>query len=177
MVEDKKALRQTFTKIRNALSEERKKEASHAAFSLLSGLLKNKNVLSFASTNKEIDLWEINRWLLSQGTLFLPKVEGHALTIYKVSSLDNLQLSGLSILEPDEELSEVSDLHDIDVLLVPGLCFDRNNHRLGYGKGHYDRLLVHSHSPKWGIGYKEQLFDGLLPIEDHDQKLSQVLLL
>jgi 5-formyltetrahydrofolate cyclo-ligase len=64
----------------------------------------------------------------------------------------------------------------ISCILVPGLVFDKNNYRLGYGLGFYDKLLKNKKCPTIGIGFFEQLFKDSLPIEEHDIKLNQVML-
>ncbi len=61
-----------------------------------------------------------------------------------------------------------------DVLLVPLLAFDKECHRLGYGKGHYDHYLRH-HSPLTiGVGFKEQGVEKI-PHEAHDIALDFML--
>lgn len=85
-----------------------------------------------------------------------------------------------------------------DFVIVPGLVFDNNCHRLGYGYGHYDYFLSRyfSATPKAkthtklsksqfiikqfnffavGVGYDEQIIDGSLPFEDHDIQLNEII--
>ena len=66
-------------------------------------------------------------------------------------------------------------LKDISIALVPGIGFDLQGHRLGYGKGFYDKLLKDTLFLKWGLGFHEQLVEKL-PIETHDVKLDAVYL-
>ena len=148
---------------------------------LISNLPHEARVLSFASKEEEIDLWQINKLLLEENRLLLSKVVGDHLDCYKVSSLEGLILSPYSILEPDPSLCKKAPFDQIDVVLVAGLCFDELGGRVGYGKGHYDRLLscLRKENPEifiWGIGFKEQMSDVTIETDFHDQTLDQVFL-
>lgn len=65
-----------------------------------------------------------------------------------------------------------------DIVLVPGLAFDRDGHRLGYGAGHYDRTLaaLRTEGPVIAVGicYDAQVVDGL-PREDHDREMDWII--
>jgi 5-formyltetrahydrofolate cyclo-ligase len=62
----------------------------------------------------------------------------------------------------------------VDLWLVPGMAFDRADHRLGRGKGFYDRLLTRAHGLKIGLCFDFQLFDRL-PTEPHDVAMDRVI--
>ena len=179
---NKKTIRDEFRKIRENISSSRRAEAAEMCYAfLVANLPHEARVLSFASKEGEIDLWPINKLLLEEGRLLLPKVVGENLECYKVSSLENLILSPLSILEPDPLVCKKVPFNQIDVVLVPGLCFDELGGRIGYGKGHYDRFLflLKKENPEifiWGIGFKEQGSDATIETECHDQSLDQVFL-
>jgi 5-formyltetrahydrofolate cyclo-ligase len=71
-------------------------------------------------------------------------------------------------------------LSTLDVILVPGLRFDRYGGRLGFGGGYYDRVLAWraSHSPQavlCGVCEMGMLDMGRLPIEPHDQRVDAVM--
>ena len=59
--------------------------------------------------------------------------------------------------------------------LIPGLAFDQYCHRLGRGKGHYDRLLADIDGYKIGIAYDWQIHDAMLPSDSHDIPLDSIL--
>lgn len=65
-----------------------------------------------------------------------------------------------------------------DILLVPGLAFTQNGHRLGYGGGYYDRTLADLRAQKdimaVGLGYAAQILPGL-PQENGDEKLTRII--
>ena len=74
------------------------------------------------------------------------------------------------ILEPTSKVSLV----DPDLVVVPGLAFDLHLHRLGYGKGYYDRFLKSTSSYKIGICFDFQIVEKI-PNESHDQKMDEVI--
>ena len=63
---------------------------------------------------------------------------------------------------------------EIDVVVVPAICFDKRGHRLGYGKGYYDRFLKNLKALKVGFCYFDMIEDEL-PIEEHDIKADFVI--
>lgn len=153
------------------LSQERRKLASIRLSKELFPKLSTGLVLSFASFGREIDLWPLNTLLFSEGRLCLPSLSGK---LYRIVSLEKLPPK---ILEPDPLIQEEIDLDQIECILVPGLLFDLEHYRIGFGKGFYDRLLAkRSNIPCLGIGFHEQLSNSLLPRETHDQPVDHVLL-
>ena len=79
---------------------------------------------------------------------------------------DRSQLSELTMVAPGQ----------LAFLVVPGVGFDAQGHRLGYGAGYYDRYLprLSPQTPLWGAAFDEQLLD-LLPMEEHDIPLTGVV--
>ena len=175
---NKSELRSLLKERRNALSLQRRAEASFAlAAELLPLLEPYKAILSFCSLPQEIDLNGVNLALVEKDKLYLPKVHGINLQVYQVCDLNNLAASTWNILEPDPDVCPRIDPITIDCILVPGLGFDANNRRIGYGKGHYDRLLTgFNRAQTIGVGFKEQYCENGVPFEDHDIVLHEVIL-
>jgi 5-formyltetrahydrofolate cyclo-ligase len=164
--------------IRAQISEQRCRQAHAEGHRFLSEKLRNVgDVASYASFGEEFDLWQLNRQLAAEGRLILPRVEGRMLGLYKVSCFaSQLIRSAWGILEPDPTRTERIQIEQVACVLVPGLAFDRQHQRLGYGQGFYDRLLTAGQSHAIGIGFKEQLSDLELPHYEHDQPLNQLFL-
>jgi len=180
-VEEKRAARQRLKVSRAALSAERRAEAKEAlTATLVPKLAIYRSILSFHSLKEEIDTSSINAILAAQGRLLLPKVEKDSLHVYRVWDLSAQLVQGYQLLwEPDPSQCEMVAIDEIECILLPGLGFDTMHHRIGYGKGHYDRFLARFHTAlpiTIGIGFKEQLFDSSLPKELHDRPLDQVVL-
>lgn len=180
--EDKQAARKRLKNLRLFLPETRRKDAAERlCLELASKLQSYQQILSFASKKDEIDLSKLNYKLQVEKRLLLPKVAGEILEVYAVDDLEKqLQMSNLGIFEPTPESCTKIALDQIDCILVPGLGFDSQMHRIGYGKGHYDRFLkrvktINQKAIAIGIGFQEQHVSTLLPIDDHDMPLDQVL--
>lgn len=178
---DKQALRHCLRDVRNAIPIERRQEASSKLNSQLYPLLDSyRSVLSFASKPDEIDLWTINRQLAEAKRLLLPKVVGDVLEIFAIEDVETqLALSLFSVLEPIPERCQRISLDSIECILVPGLGFDSEMRRIGYGRGLYDRFLtvVKAIAPSVltiGVGFHEQLVSTQIPAEPHDFPVDQL---
>lgn len=171
----KKNLRKQYTETRNAISQTDKIQWSQLLTETLTQLdaIKNAHVVaSFVSFRSEISTLEINQWLLNQNkTLLLPKVDSatNTLKFYEVYSLNTLKKGAFGILEPDEILCKAVPIENIEVILTPGLAFDQEGYRLGYGGGFYDKVFsaTESRTKRIGIGFSCQSVQ-LLPHERFD---------
>ena len=76
-----------------------------------------------------------------------------------------MHLGAFRIEEPDGD--NTVDISDIDLIIVPGVAYDRDGNRVGRGKGYYDRLLRRSTATTIGVCYDFQLFDEI-DAEEHD---------
>lgn len=131
----------------------------------------------------------IDKWH-DKKTLYLPVVEGDDLRLVPYRGNDHLRAGAFGILEPtetEETAAETKASAGIpqpgvagrqspapDLIIVPGVAFDRKNNRLGRGKGYYDRLLSEWNIPKIGICFDFQLFDEI-PAEPFDRKMNLVI--
>ena len=99
----------------------------------------------------------------------LPRVEEDKITFYELSSTKSLIKGRFGIMEPPpyEKMSK------IDLLIVPGIAFDKKGNRLGYGKGFYDRLLSGKRTFSIGLAYSFQLLENL-PHEKFDKRLDAI---
>jgi len=179
-IQNKNRLRNDLRKKRRAISDQRGSKASSKAIVQLSALFKqHPNILSYASFGDEFDTQEINQYLLSEGKLALPKVDGNTLRIYHVEDVNTqLKKNCWGILEPIPTKCREADVSKISLGLVPGIAFDAVNHRLGYGKGFYDRFLpkLSKTSLAYGLGFKEQYSSTPLPTSPSDHPLHGLLL-
>lgn len=138
---------QTKTKLDNMLSERflssEQYENCHTLF-------------AFVSVDMEVDTFVIlQKALDDEKKLAVPKCRNKSgqMDFYYISSLDQLEKGAFSIMEPSEEKCEkVLDLSD-GLCLVPGLCFDLQGYRIGFGKGYYDRFLQNFGGVTVGLCY------------------------
>lgn len=90
-----------------------------------------------------------------------------------------------SIPEPPADMPVmVAKPGEIDILIVPGLAFDRSRNRLGQGKGYYDRFIAKMMAkndddhplPLVAVALTPQLVEGTIPVASYDQKMDMVVL-
>jgi len=118
------------------------------------------SVLFFASLPDELDLWPLLEEALAAGkTAALPRYHP-ADKNYVACRVQNLRSEitpgEFGIREPAARCPEIP-LSRLDLILVPGVAFDWHGHRLGRGKGFYDRLLAGTRGVKCGIAFDEQM--------------------
>ncbi len=143
----KRALRKQALSRRDALPAEEREEKSRRIAEAVVGLPEFRaaqTVLLFASYGSEVDTWPLLRRALEAGkTVALPRVEEAkwTLSIRRVRDLDqDLEPGRWGIMEPKEDCRLI-ELDKLDFVLVPGVVFDEQGRRLGYGGGFYDDLL------------------------------------
>ncbi|MDX8430928.1 MAG: 5-formyltetrahydrofolate cyclo-ligase [Candidatus Algichlamydia australiensis] len=185
-MEDPKTVEELKESLRLFLKEKRskvtKKHRNWAREDLLNELVPVLKlfpaVLSFANTEEEIDLSPLNEILAKEKRLLLPRVEEGQIVPYFVTDLENgLKFSKWKVREPDPTRCQKANLEKVHCVLVPGLGFDSLKHRLGYGKGCYDKLLQKlPQTPAFGLGFKEQLISDHLPTGPHDRRLTRLYL-
>lgn len=134
-----------------------------------------KVVVGFAAFGKEPGLARALRALEALGvTTGLPRVDDAGLTLHRHREGEPLEESGYGITEPHAWAPRIEPA-EIDVILVPGLCFDASGFRVGYGKGFYDRLLpTLPRAARVGICYDHELL-GELPSMRHDVPVHVVV--
>jgi 5-formyltetrahydrofolate cyclo-ligase len=104
-----------------------------------------------------------------------PKVEGQQMAFFVAQSQNNFIQNQWNIWEPQAEKSKKVEPSLFSGLLIPGIAFDRTGHRLGWGRGYYDRYLEASTAVKVGVAYSIQIDDSLLPHDGHDVRLNWII--
>jgi 5-formyltetrahydrofolate cyclo-ligase len=99
----------------------------------------------------------------------LPSVEGESLTFYELSSGKYLVKGRFGIMEP----LPYGPVERMDLLVVPGIAFDKKGYRLGYGKGYYDKFLAEKSLFSIGLAYSFQLLESL-PRGKYDRRLDAI---
>ncbi|MBQ9638116.1 MAG: 5-formyltetrahydrofolate cyclo-ligase [Bacteroidales bacterium] len=115
----------------------------------------------------------VDRWYRSK-TLLLPCVDGDLLRLRQYTGATCMQAGPqFGIGEPTGK--EYTELQRIDLIVVPGVAFDRECNRMGRGRGFYDRLLsTTERAIKIGVGFDFQLLD-TIPTEAHDIRMNFVV--
>jgi 5-formyltetrahydrofolate cyclo-ligase len=122
-----------------------------------------KTIMGYASIKNEVNLESFYEEQRQIGkTILLPRVDGDQIAAVEWKGWQETKVSSFGICEP---LGESFPVEEIDVVLVPGLAFDGNGFRLGYGRGFYDRFLpeLRSNAFKCGICYEFQVVESVFP--------------
>ncbi len=130
-------------------------------------------VLAYVSYNNEVDTRSIIESLLGEGRrVAVPRVSARkkSMAFYEIASLDDLSEGYKGILEPREGLKVPLGTKDLcgSVCLVPGLVFDAQGYRVGYGGGYYDRFLPFYPGDKIALARATQMSSNPLPAEPTD---------
>ena len=130
--------------------------------------------MAYMAMPTEPDLGQVLTEALRLGKrLALPRCEpGCDLTARQVGGFSDLIPGVFGIMEPDKTLPVIPP-EEIDLILVPGMAFDRQGRRLGRGKGYYDRYLADYHGIAMGVSFAGGLVDRV-PAESHDQPVDAV---
>ena len=163
----KKILREKYKAIRKNIKDKTFKEEIIKKKVLL--LAHNYQTIGiYVSLEDEVNTDEIIKELLKMDKkVYVPKVDGKRMDFYRIYSLDEIEISNNKYhLREPINLEEKINPADVELMITPGLAFDMNNNRLGYGGGYYDRYLKDLSCFKVGICFKEQLIDSLITDEN-----------
>ena len=130
----------------------------------------NLTVGAYCPIQKEV-AWYVN-WTLKDARFSFPRIfEDKSMKFYQ-AAFEKLQKENWGISLP-ETLGERESL-DLDVLIITGLMFSLEGHRIGRGAGFYDRYLEHFQGMKIGVCYEEQMVEKLLT-DKHDKKVDLII--
>lgn len=164
-------------KRRAMMADEVKEKCAKIQNSLFSlDCFKNaETVCTFISVFKEPDTVEIIHRLWDEGKKVIVPItdtETNTLSLSYIESMSDLQKGTFGIPEP--AVIKPAAESEIDLILVPGLAFDREGGRMGFGKGYYDRLLEKTAAVKIGLCYEFQL-SPKIPTEAHDVPMDIIV--
>ncbi len=173
---EKNALRKKIKALKAKISFEEKKSRSK---NILLKLEQNQifinadTVMLYWSMTDEVFTHDfVIKWAYKK-KIILPSVAGDELILKKFTGTKNL-IAGdrYGILEPDGET--FNNKNNIDLIVVPGVAFDKHNNRMGRGKAYYDKLLKTSKAKKIGICFNFQLLEKI-PHDKYDIRMDLVI--
>ncbi len=179
--EDKKILRNKILSRRDLLNIKEKESIDNSIFNkLISTDLykKSKSIFIYLSFGTEIDTKKIiNRALQDKKEVYIPKIykKDKSMKAIRLNSFEDLNENSMGILEPIDD-SDYINKEEIDLIIVPGVVFDLNGNRIGYGGGYYDRYLedIKKVSNKVALAYDLQIVDFIDP-EAHDISVDYII--
>ena len=135
-------------------------------------ILSSKTLLIYISINSEIDTIKIINYFLNTKNIAVPKIIDNNMFFCYVTNLNDLTPGKYNIPEPTNE-NIVTDF-DNAICIVPGICYDKENYRVGYGKGYYDRFLSKNKIKTIGLCYKECMIEKI-DNDKYDYKIDEVI--
>lgn len=172
---DKKKLRQQIALLKKGLTCEEQKKRSGIICQKLTEteLFKNAHRIAlYYAMSGEVDTCNLIEGQYHEKEIALPIIEGNDILFFTYQGKEHLKIGAFGIIEPDRTKPVMPQ--EIDLVIAPGIAFDRHLNRMGRGKGFYDRFLKDIQAPVIGICFDFQLFDEI-PTKPHDMKMSMVI--
>lgn len=173
IISEKVRIRREVRKLKKSLTDEEKQLSAIAVFRKIESrpeFIKAKTILLYWSMPDELPTHDfIKKWSISKSIL-LPVVIGHHMTIRPFIKEDRLKRNEFNVMQP---MTGHDYLEMVDLVIVPGVAFDRKKRRLGRGKGYYDKYLKNKKIKKWGLCYDLQLYDKV-PTSSFDITMNKV---
>ncbi|WP_461631119.1 5-formyltetrahydrofolate cyclo-ligase [Labilibaculum euxinus] len=174
--EEKARIRKEIRAVKQNYSFEQKKELSLPILKCLEQLpefIQAKTVMLYWSMKDEVYTHDfVCKWA-NEKKVILPSVKGETLDLKLFEGADQL-IEGEHYGIPEPEGAVFMNEDEIDLILIPGIAFDREKNRMGRGKAYYDRLLQSLSSFKVGICFNFQILDHV-PIDEHDIKMDEIV--
>lgn len=151
---------------------------------------KAKNIMIYAPFNNEVDTIGIIREffkkngnnnikkIIASKKIIVPYIikNNPILQLSELESMDDLEPKTFGILEPKEDKIRKFDADKLDLVIVPGIAFDKCGHRIGYGRGYYDKFFGHlgEKAKKMALAFDFQIIDKILE-EKHDVAMDIII--
>lgn len=169
MMENKRDLRVRYKTIRKSLDIEKISQNIEDNIRLFQPYKKAKNVMLFYPTKYEINLLGL---LKDDKSFYFPRVNKNELLVCPYSEETIFEKSQFNINEP---CSTPVNPENLDLIIVPALAVDKNNYRLGYGGGFYDRFLKLVPDIITVAPVYHKFITETLPVEDFDEPVDYVI--
>ncbi len=153
--------------------EVHKKSRAAAKEFLQSTIYKNAlTIMLYMPIQNETDTEKIIKTALKDGKKIVFPVTKKEIIPYYASIDTEFKKGKFGVNEPNCTL--VASPSEIDVIIVPGIAFDKTGARVGFGKGYYDMFLPKTNAVKVGLCYEFQLYDKIQTAE-HDVKMNFIV--
>ncbi len=180
---EKRQIRKYILDIRNNMSSEETDRLSDKIISTLVKLpifKKSPNVMLYLSFNNEVDTFRLIDYCKQHDKkVIVPFCIKDGVKIIPTEIKDvekDLVKSNFGYMEPRQEIVKTVDIEKIDLIIVPGISFDKRCYRIGFGGGYYDRFLgkLNFKIPTIGLAYDYQIISSV-PEEHFDIPLDYVI--
>lgn len=180
---EKQGIREKLLERLLSLTKEEIKRRSknvEAKLSELSIYRAAKVIMAYYPLQGEVDILDKIRKDIGSKRFCFPVMDLKAknLRIFESANLDeDFVLGPWAVMQPDTKKTKEVDIKEIDMVIVPGLAFDKQRNRLGRGAGFYDRFLrnITPLTKKVGLAFKFQILENLPTNLSHDQKVDTIV--
>ena len=167
---NKKNIRSLISEKRDNISKNEKDFLDRKIINFLTSLeefIISKNICIYVNYKSEINTKKIIKIALENNkNIYVPRIKkNREMEFVKIKSLDDLEKNKMGILEPKLNLKD--SVEKIDINVLPGLAFDLEGGRIGYGGGYYDRYFYDKECLNISLCYEIQIIDKI-PMESHD---------
>ena len=179
----KSEIRKQILEVRNNLSEEEVKAKSDAIVQKVvktPEYIEADNILLYADYSHEVMTRGIfEDAILHKKKVYFPKTDSLTATMefYQTVSVKQLQKGYKGILEPKEDIKYryIYNTNQDTLVIVPGVAFDTQGYRVGYGKGYYDKYLANKRQISMiALSYACQIVDEI-PYDSYDIKMDKIV--
>lgn len=181
IAEEKEVIRK---KLREALLSltwrevERRSKNVEKKIQNLSCYINAKCIMVYYPLKGEVNLLGMVRKALEEKRVCFPFIKEEELIPYQIQDLENDLVRGIfGIKQPLPQKARQVNERDLEMVIVPGLAFDRNRYRLGRGGGYYDRFLrkLDKKTKKVGVAFDFQILENLPHHSSQDAKLDIIV--
>ncbi len=136
---------------------------------------KAKIIMFYVSTEDEAETQSMIKDALTLGKkVIIPYLGREEILLSELKDFNELEKGKFGILEPKKEYIRKFDAGKVDLIIAPGIVFDKKCRRIGFGEGYYDRLLRKSKAVKVGLAYDFQVVE-YIPAPVHDVLLDYIV--
>ena len=169
----KEELRQKYLLIRKNIKNKDTKDKAIYNKVINNSKIKSSNlILIYVSKKEEVDTINIINYFLKSKQIAVPKIENNIMNFYYIKSLNDLKKGSFNVLEPNTK-DKVTDFNNC-ISITPGICFSKDNYRIGYGKGYYDKFYEDNNIYSIGLCYKECLLNSI-PKDKGDIPVNEII--
>ena len=174
---EKKELRKYIRSLKKNISEDeyiRQDNIINQKLAAAEEFINAQNVLLYWSMKDEVSTHTFILKHYQKKNIYLPVIKGDDLDIVLFSGKDCL-VEGPKYRIPEPSGEKLENEKIIDLVVLPGVAFDKQGNRMGRGAGYYDRILKRvQQAPKVALAYSFQMLDKV-PVEPHDIKMDKVI--
>jgi len=179
---EKEEIRKRILSLRDSQTEEEMRSKSELIQKRLFNLpefKKAKTIMFYVAMGSEVRTEQMIKQALKQGkrvVVPISDVKKRKLILSELKDFDELKPGTFNILEPKKEFIRPVSAEEIDLVIVPGIAFDKKGNRIGYGMGFYDKFLtsLKKRIPVVGLAYELQIVDAI-PVDDKDVTVNKVI--